>query len=133
MSDHKPCCKLQAVVVACSSGDVGRVFFLDLVTGSLQQSCDARSAIKAAPTCDPWWGYIWVPTHGGELHIYSPSGKWTSNECSESASTIFCQAYLYEKLSMISRNGLSLRMHVLSPRMTYARPRVLHCKAVIAE
>lgn len=63
----------RAFLAAATNG--GELFFLDAATGGIAGSVLAGGGLRAAPTCDPWAGLVWQPTHGRHLLVVAAPGQ----------------------------------------------------------
>ena len=52
----------------------GTLVFLDAASGSVAGSIDCEGGIRAPPTCDPWCGLVWQPSHGRQLVVAAAPG-----------------------------------------------------------
>ena len=63
---------LRHVAVACGSG---LLVCLSLHDGCVQGCVDTGGDVQAAPVIDPWWGYVWLVTHGSEVVVVRPPSQ----------------------------------------------------------
>ena len=63
---------LQRLLVVVTSE--GFLYFLCTTTGKIRNSVSAGSGIRAEPVIDPWFGYLWLTTHGANVLAFDSSG-----------------------------------------------------------